>query len=81
MTLKSSWASSASSTKKETGISSSKNFKATRNRTLSDGSKVQFGEVFIRNEVKVLLTRGIKGLFIYACDPALRKALKEIAMI
>ena len=59
----------------------SKNFKATRNRTLSDGSKVQFGEVFIRNEVKVLLTRGIKGLFIYACDPALRKALKEIAMI
>ena len=55
--------------------------KATRNRTLADGSKVQFGETFIRNEVKVLLTRGVKGLFIYACDPALREALKEIAKI
>ena len=59
----------------------SKNAKATRNRTLSDGSKAQFGEVFIRNEVKVLLTRGVKGLYIYACDPALRQALKEIAKI
>ena len=59
----------------------SKNFKATRNRTLADGSKAQFGEIFIRNEVKVLLTRGIKGLYIYACDPALRKALKDIANI
>ena len=59
----------------------SKNFKATRNRTLADGTRAQFGETFIRNEVKVLLTRGIKGLYIYACDPALRKALKEIAKI
>jgi hypothetical protein len=59
----------------------SKNFKATRKRTLTDGSKAQFGEIFIRNEVKVLLTRGIKGLYIFACDPALRKALKEIAKI
>lgn len=59
----------------------SKNQKATRNRTLSDGSKANFGEIFIRNEVRVLLTRGIKGLYIYACDPALRKALKEVAKI
>ena len=59
----------------------SKNKKAIRNRTLSDGSTSNFGELFIRNEVKVLLTRGIKGLYIYACDPALRKALKEIAQI
>lgn len=59
----------------------SKNKKAIRNRTLSDGSSSNFGELFIRNEVKVLLTRGIKGLYIYACDPALRKALKEIAQI
>ena len=59
----------------------SKNEKATRNRTLADGSKAQFGETFIRNEVKVLLTRGTKGLYIYACDPALRKALKDIANI
>lgn len=59
----------------------SKNKKAIRNRTLSDGSASNFGELFIRNEVKVLLTRGIKGLYIYACDPALRKALIEIAQI
>ncbi len=61
--------------------SESKNEKATRNRTLSDGTINSFGELFIRNELKVLLTRGVKGLYIYACDPALRKALKEIANI
>lgn len=59
----------------------SKNGKATRNRTLADGSKAQFGEIFLRNEVKVLLTRGVKGLYIYACDPALRQALKDVAKI
>lgn len=59
----------------------SKNKKATRNRTLTDGSKAQFGEIFIRNEVKVLLTRGVNGLYIYACDPALRQALKDIAKL
>ena len=59
----------------------SKNEKATRHRTLADGTKSQFGEVFLRNEVKVLLTRGVKGLYIYACDPALRQALKDIAGI
>ena len=61
--------------------SESKNAKATRNRTLSDGTIDSFGKLFIRNELKVLLTRGVKGLYIYACDPALRKALKEIAQI
>ena len=59
----------------------SKNEKAIRNRTLSDGSKLKFGETLLRNEVKVLLTRGVKGLYIYACDPALREALKDIAKI
>ena len=57
------------------------NKKATRKRSLSDGSKKAFGETFIRNEVKVLLTRGVKGLFIYACDDALREALKSVAKI
>jgi len=47
--------------------------------TKNDGSKVSFGETFIRNEVKVLLTRGVKGLYIYACDSALREALKKVA--
>lgn len=60
---------------------SSKNEKAKRNRTLSSGEKKQFGEIFIRNEVKVLLTRGVKGLYIYAVDEQLRNALKNFAKI
>ena len=59
----------------------SKNDKATQNRSLSDGTKSKFGDILLRNEVKVLLTRGVKGLYIYACDPALREALKDIAKI
>ena len=59
----------------------SKNEKATRNRTLSDKTTANFGEVFIRNEVKVLLGRGVKGLYIYACDDELRHALKTVAKI
>lgn len=59
----------------------SHNNKAKQRRTLKDGSMVSFGETFIRNEVKVLLTRGVKGLYIYACDAALREALKTIARI
>lgn len=61
--------------------SKSFNSRATSRRTLSDGSKQSFGEIFIRNEVKVLLSRGVNGLFIYACDDNLRKALKYIAKI
>ena len=61
--------------------SESKNKKATQNRSLSTGQMQKFGEIFIRNEVKVLLTRGVKGLYIYACDYALREALKTIAGI
>ena len=59
----------------------SKNEKAKRKRTLSNNTKASFGDFFIRNEVKVLLTRGVKGLYIYACDPNLRDALKTIARI
>lgn len=55
----------------------SKNEKATRNRTLSDGTKQKFGETFIKNEVNVLMTRGVDGLYIYAQDPKLREALKK----
>lgn len=51
------------------------NAKAVRNRTLSDGSKQQFGETLIQHEVRVLMTRGVEGLYIYACDEELRKAL------
>lgn len=51
--------------------------KAVRNRTLSNKTKQKFGEVLIQHAVRVLMTRGVNGLYIYACDPALRCALKE----
>lgn len=54
------------------------NEKAVRNRTLSDGSQQKFGEKLLQNELRVLLTRGVKGLYIYACDDALRAKLKEV---
>ncbi len=51
--------------------------KMTQSRTLSDGTKRQFGEDLIQHEVRVLMTRGVEGLYIYACDKALREALIE----
>lgn len=59
--------------------SESHNEKAIRNRTLSDGTKRKFGEELIRHEVRVLMTRGVNGMYIYACDDALREALKQAA--
>lgn len=53
------------------------NKKATNKRTLEDGNKVSFGQEFIKNELGVLLTRGVNGLYIYACDEALREQLKK----
>lgn len=55
----------------------SKNKNATKFRTLSDGTKRKFGETLIKNEVNVLMTRGVEGLYIYAQDEALREALKR----
>jgi len=55
------------------------NEKAVRNRSLSDGTKKKFGEILIQHEVRVLMTRGVNGLYIYACDPELRQALKDAA--
>jgi DUF2075 family protein len=53
-----------------------KNYKKmTQNRTLSDGTKKKFGEELIQHEVRVLMTRGIEGLYIYACDQKLREEL------
>ena len=59
--------------------SASHNDKAVRNRTLSDGTKQKFGEMLIQHEVRVLMTRGVNGMYIYACDPELQKALLEAA--
>ena len=55
--------------------SASHNDKAVRNRTLSDGTRRKFGETLIQHEVRVLMTRGVNGMYIYACDPELRKEL------
>ncbi len=57
--------------------SKSCNEKATRNRTLSDGTSKKFGEELLRHEVRVLMTRGINGLYIYACDDELRAQLNK----
>ncbi len=53
--------------------------KAVRKRTLSDGKKMSFGESLLRHEVRVLMTRGVNGMYIYACDKELREALLAAA--
>ena len=61
--------------------SESYNEKATRNRTLSDGTSRKFGEELLKHEVRVLMTRGVNGLYIYACDKNLREQLKKCKCI
>ena len=58
-------------------ISESKNKGAVQNRKLANGEKVNYGERLLRNELNVLLTRGVNGLYIFAVDEELRKALKK----
>lgn len=53
------------------------NTKAVRNRTLSNGMKKKYGETLLKHEVRVLMTRGVNGLYIYACDEGLRNALHD----
>ena len=57
----------------------SKNKKAVRNRTFDSENnkpkKQKFGETLLKNELNVLLTRGVKGLYIYAVDPDLQNEL------
>ena len=55
----------------------SKNKKATRKRSLKDGSKKYFVETLLKNELNVLLTRGVNGLYIYAVDEELQQALLD----
>ena len=47
------------------------------NRTLDDGTVINVTRSISQNEMRVLMTRGTKGLYIYACDPNLRQILKE----
>ncbi|MBQ0035367.1 MAG: DUF2075 domain-containing protein [Firmicutes bacterium] len=52
--------------------------KAKKNRTLSDGVTVMnYAKEFIQNELRILMTRGVYGLYIYACDDALREELNR----
>ena len=40
-------------------------------------TKQKFGELLIQHEVRVLMTRGVNGVYIYACDEQLREALNK----
>ena len=37
---------------------------------------INYGETLLRNELNVLLTRGVNGLYVYAVDEELQQALK-----
>lgn len=58
-------------------ISASKNKGAVQNRKLENGEMKNFGEDLLKNELNVLLTRGVNGLYIYAVDEELQAALKR----
>lgn len=47
----------------------------TKKNNISDVAQVK--DKIIMNSVNVLLTRGVKGLFVYAWDPELRERLKQ----
>ena len=49
----------------------------TGNRTLQDGTVVNVTNTISQHELRVLMTRGTKGLYIYACDKDLRDELKK----
>ena len=57
--------------------SESENTNAIRNRTLKNGKKMKVADRLLPNELNVLLTRGVNGLYIYAVDDELRRALLE----
>ncbi|WP_137665237.1 DUF2075 domain-containing protein [Enterococcus hulanensis] len=55
----------------------SKNKKAVEMRKGKNGEKLDISDFLLKNELNVLLTRGVNGLYIYAVDDELRKALNE----
>mgnify|MGYP000000120350 FL=1 len=58
-------------------ISESKNKSAVQNRKLESGEMINYGETLLRNELNVLLTRGVNGLYVYAVDEELQQAFKN----
>ena len=53
----------------------SRNKNAIQRRTMQDGSKEYLSDTLLKNELNVLLTRGVKGLYIYAVDEELQQVL------
>lgn len=53
----------------------SKNGKVTSRRTLKNGNSVDVSNYLVQHELRVLMTRGVKGMYIYAVDESLRKEL------
>lgn len=53
------------------------NKKATQRRTTDTGEKLDISDMLLKNELNVLLTRGVNGLYIYAVDDQLREALNK----
>ena len=51
---------------------------ATQNDKTSIKNDPEMSRRLIRNGLNVLMTRGVKGLYIYACDDALREKLLEM---
>lgn len=52
--------------------------KNTRATNMRNGS-IDYSESNLRNELNVLLKRGVHGLYLFAVDPELQKALKDAA--
>ena len=40
--------------------------------------KVYLSDTLLKNELNVLLTRGVNGLYLFAVDPALQEKLLEM---
>lgn len=59
--------------------SASQNPNVRNKRTLADGTKKSFAEELLRNQLNVLMTRGVHGLYVYAVDEALREELLKQA--
>lgn len=55
----------------------SANRHATHKRSLLDGSKHDASEELLRNQLNILLTRGVHGLYIFAVDDELQSALLQ----
>lgn len=46
-------------------------------REMHDGKKINLTEMISMNELRVLMTRGTKGLYLYVCDEGLKKIISN----